>query len=33
VLNQLISSPLQFFFPVRAKQEEAIASNADAAVL
>jgi site-specific recombinase len=32
VLKQLISSPLQFFFPVRAKQEEAIAPNADAAV-
>jgi site-specific recombinase len=32
VLKQLISSPLQFFFPVRAKQVEAIASNADAAV-
>jgi site-specific recombinase len=32
VLKQLISSPLQFFFPVRAKQGEAIASNADAAV-
>jgi site-specific recombinase len=32
VLKQLVSSPLQFFFPVRAKQVEVIASNADAAV-
>jgi site-specific recombinase len=33
VLKQLVSSPLQFFFPVRAKQVEVIASNADAAFL
>jgi site-specific recombinase len=32
VLKQMISSPLQFFFPVRAKQVAAIASHADAAV-
>jgi site-specific recombinase len=32
VFKQLISSPLQFFFPVRPKQVEVVASNADAAV-
>jgi site-specific recombinase len=32
VFKQLISSPLQFFFPVRPKQVEAVASSADAAV-
>ena len=32
VLKQLVSSPMQFFFPVRASQVDAIASNADAPV-
>jgi site-specific recombinase len=32
VLKELINSPLQFFFPVQAKQAAAVASNADAAV-